>query len=62
MLEKSPDKKLAAVGCEDDLAFLRIERKLNGKGSISRTGNMRDRIFLVKAQAQWKRDDIEALC
>ena len=27
----------------------------NGKGAISRPGNMRDRILLVKAQAQRKR-------
>jgi hypothetical protein len=32
------------------------------KGAISRTGKMRNRISLVKAQARWKRDDIVALC
>jgi hypothetical protein len=37
-------------------------RKPHGKGAISSPGNMQARIWLVKAQAQWKRDDIEVLC
>ena len=57
MLEKSLAKKL------DDLALEnRAQTSPMEKGAISRSGKVRDRISLVKAQARWKRDDIVTLC